>query len=284
MKTNALFHVRTALATCILAFTGISARADSAAPVETATAISKVPYVITKAGTYIVKKNLAYSGTGNAITIQASDVTLDLGGHVLTSTAPQTDFNANRGISAGGAQDITVRNGVVRNFGVAVGLELANTKGRALVEDLVTENSGGNGIYINNGSSAVVRNCQVLDTGYESTTVGVTGIFVLADNAKVVGNVVGNILNLGANNSDGINVNAHRCGLVEKNTVSAVSNGRYGIICSNGSGSDAMVVENTVENFSYGIEFSSTGKYRANLTYNCPTPFSGGTAVGSENN
>ncbi|MGB8170235.1 MAG: hypothetical protein WCF18_22225, partial [Chthoniobacteraceae bacterium] len=61
--------------------------AQTAAPAVAATAITKVPKTITKPGLYIVKADLTFApATGDALTIAAPDVILDLGGHSLTNT------------------------------------------------------------------------------------------------------------------------------------------------------------------------------------------------------
>ena len=53
-----------------------------------------------------------------------------------------------------------------------------------------------------------------------------------------------------------------------------------------GGVSGGLAVNNRITNADVGIDFSnggSTGKYRDNLTTNVGTPFSGGTAVGTNN-
>jgi hypothetical protein len=287
MKINDLFHVPMAFAIVILPLilTGISARADNAAPVATAKSISKVPYVISTPGTYIVKKDLVLaSATGRAITVAANDVTLDLGGHVISSSAPQDGANSSYGVYANGTQNITVRNGVLRNFSRGVSLQRSDIVGKFLVEDMAVENSGSIGIAIQSAVDGEVRGCRVLETGYQSATIGSQGITVVANNVKIIGNVVGNLKKLGAVSAYGINCGVQRSGLVDKNVVTAATTGSYGIYCGALSSSAVMAVENVVESFTTGILFDGAGKYRGNLTYNCSAPFTGGTAIGGENN
>ena len=45
--------------------------------------IDKVPAFIDKPGKWCVKKNLKFTGTGNAITVTANNVTLNFGDHNL---------------------------------------------------------------------------------------------------------------------------------------------------------------------------------------------------------
>ena len=51
------------------------------------TTITSIPFTITKSDTYILDKNLSTSSTGAAITVAASDVVIDLGGHTLKQKA-----------------------------------------------------------------------------------------------------------------------------------------------------------------------------------------------------
>jgi nitrous oxidase accessory protein NosD len=277
-----------AIVTLALALTAGIVRAQTAAPVNTAMSISKVPFVITKPGLYMVKKDLVLaSATGNAITINASDVTLDLGGHVLSSSAPQDISNNSYGVTTTGtAQDITVRNGTLRNFSIGVYLDTNTDSSRVLVEDVTVANCGYYGIHAQ-GYSSEVRGCHVLDAGYQSANSNIFGISAYGISVKVVGNEVGNISTGLGRSSYGIYLYVQGTVLVENNRVSATSAGTYGI-CSTGifAETGVFVVGNTVTNFTIGLKFDATsgGKYRDNLTKACATPFSGGTAVGTGNN
>ena len=128
MKTHDLFSIRTVLRIVALGLILANgpAFAQTAAPTVAATAITKVPYVITKPGQYLIKKDLVFTAsTGIAITINASDVTLDFGGHFISSSAPQDATNSNIGVGLtfpSTAKDITIRNGVLRNFALGIRL------------------------------------------------------------------------------------------------------------------------------------------------------------------
>ena len=50
------------------------------------------------------------------------------------------------------------------------------------------------------------------------------------------------------------------------------------------SGGNSSFIANYIGNCKIGLELSATDKYQANLTNTCATPFSGGIAVGNENN
>src|SRR5262245_29056235 len=78
------------------------------------TAITSVPYVITVQGVYCFTDNIATTmSSGNAIEIQANNVTIDLNGFKLGGLAAGLGTSA-RGIYANQRQNITVRNGIVR--------------------------------------------------------------------------------------------------------------------------------------------------------------------------
>lgn len=79
---------------------------------EARTPISSAPFVISTSGSYYLTTNLAVS-SGNAITIAANNVTLDLNGFTLSSTEPSP---TGTGIQLGtgtGVANIAIRNGVI---------------------------------------------------------------------------------------------------------------------------------------------------------------------------
>ena len=77
---------------------------------ETATPINSVPYTISVPGVYELGRNLT-SASPTLITISANDVTLDLGGHTLTSA----NRSAQSVIHVKGA-NVTICNGSVQNL------------------------------------------------------------------------------------------------------------------------------------------------------------------------
>jgi hypothetical protein len=286
MNTNRASAVRMAIAIATITLTAGIACAQTAAPVNSAMSISKVPFVITKPGLYLVKKDLVLaSATSNAITVNASDVTIDLGGHVISSGAPQDANNQSTGISSTGTtSNLVIRNGAIRSFSDGTFITTGATGGTTLIENVVAANSGLNGIFAS-GDTVEIRGCHVLKTGYQSASNSTSGINAVGYDVKVTDNVIGGI-STGVG-SFALMVDATRSGLVEKNTVSATSTGTIGIYCfAHVAAAGVFAVENTITNFTTGLQFtgSAGGKYRGNLTVNCTTPFSGGTAVGGENN
>ncbi len=63
--------------------------------IEPGTPIDTIPFTISEPGTYFLTRNLHHGGTGSAIILSASDVTLDGRGFVITGTpsAPIQDVS-----------------------------------------------------------------------------------------------------------------------------------------------------------------------------------------------
>lgn len=249
---------------------------------EAATQIKKLPYTIKKSGQYVLKKSLKYSNLdGAAISIEAAEVTLDLGGFTLWSNAEANDTNGAIGIECFGDHRVTVRNGVVRGF--LKGLDLSTgATGRVIVEDLIVEESGRTGIDIS-GQLVTVRSCQVRNTGFVTSgvTINIWGILVSASTAIVEQNQVNNLSSPGGQTVRGIQTSGSRGSTIRSNEVRSASTLSAGIILFNGAANFAT--DNVIADSTIGLQFANgaPGKYRDNLTQNCATPFSGGTAVGS---
>src|SRR5271165_2449034 len=81
------------------------------------TAITSVPYVITAPGNYYLASNLTFSApSGAAITIEASEVYLDLNGKTLRSGFGSS-FNI--GVFVVNQVDVTIQEGDIDGFGYA---------------------------------------------------------------------------------------------------------------------------------------------------------------------
>jgi hypothetical protein len=132
-----------AIATITLTHTTSVQRAQTAAPVIAAKSITRIPYVIKKPGLYILKKDLVLADANStAILIDASDVTIDLGGRVLSSGAAQDSTNASYGIrTVSYAANITPRNGTLRNFHQGASIYNGGFLGRILVENMTAANN-----------------------------------------------------------------------------------------------------------------------------------------------
>jgi hypothetical protein len=111
--------------------------------------IDSVPFLITTAGYYVLATNLTVTHGDFGIMIQADDVTLDLGGHTLSSRSPDPGDGVR---VARGQRNLRIRNGVVRNWGLngldLAGADTANTE----VEGIRALQNGSRGIVTGPGS------------------------------------------------------------------------------------------------------------------------------------
>ena len=89
------------------------------------TPIASLPYTISSAGNYYLTQNLTYSGAaGNAITVNASNVTIDLNGYQLVCA---NSSYSTWGIYANNVSNVSVKNGAIAGF--AFGIELGFPEG-----------------------------------------------------------------------------------------------------------------------------------------------------------
>jgi len=121
------------------------------AQIEPRTPLS-APFTITQPGSYYLTTNI-FVASGNAITINTNDVTLDLNGFVVTAGT------AGQGVAVPNAQrNVSVHSGVVRNC-PAGGIIASLITGGSFTDLVVSENGVG-GIAV--GVNCVVQNCTVV--------------------------------------------------------------------------------------------------------------------------
>jgi parallel beta-helix repeat protein len=133
--------------------------------IEPRTPIASLPYTITNSGSYYVTGNLTGAANTNGISIQASNVTIDLGGFTLIGPS-----NSVYGIySAGPYKNIAVRHGVVRGW-TGFGVYCPTPNGQ--FEDLHVEGNGFGGIFT--GSNCVVARCIAEGNGWGIPSYGIT--------------------------------------------------------------------------------------------------------------
>lgn len=126
--------------------------------VQAQVGIQKLPYIIKKPGRYALSAPLTYKGVGAAITIDADDVSLDLRGRTITAVLTNSLANETAGIYSNGRKNITIRNGILRNFFRGVYLEGTNETGGHLVEDIEVRDSTFLGIQVKGAGSVIRRN------------------------------------------------------------------------------------------------------------------------------
>ncbi len=105
------------------------------------------PIMISQSGSYFLTRNVAIT-TGNAIVIDANDVTMDLNGFAITAPATNTGIAATGTVRTG----VVIRNGHVRGFGVGVNVPSLS---RSRLEDLEVEGALAVGIVVGSGGSVL---------------------------------------------------------------------------------------------------------------------------------
>lgn len=154
--------------------------------------IRHVPYTITTPGHYCLAGDIRTAiAIGNAITVAADDVLLDLNGFSLDGTAAGTGTEAN-GVFSFDRARLTVRNGSVRGFFDGLQLGAGGTRVADVTVERMRVERTAVGIAVRGlGGGHVVRDNVVTDSG-GSTVPGETngvGISVYGS-ADVAGNVV----------------------------------------------------------------------------------------------
>jgi len=129
-------HLRILLTLAIAFAAAAPAKADS----TLGTPIISVPFVISKPGKYIVKKNLTNAGSGPAIVVASRDVVIELNGFTLSGQSDASSENV--GIVTNSPNTI-IRNGTIRKFNTGIS-DLAGANGTVL-EDItcVSQTSAG---------------------------------------------------------------------------------------------------------------------------------------------
>ena len=126
------------------------------------TVITSVPFTITAPGTYVLNSDLVLplSVSGAAIIIRASNVVLDLKGHVLAQ-AP----GGAKAIYAQDRSDITIRNGTIDGFVQPVYLvgttDDPRHNGGIVIEKLRLISATRSGIYLAKAKGCRIEDCQI---------------------------------------------------------------------------------------------------------------------------
>ncbi|MBS0660473.1 MAG: hypothetical protein JSR82_19810 [Verrucomicrobia bacterium] len=249
--------------------------------IEARTPISSLPISISTPGSYYLTGNLSVT-TGNGITIAADQVTLDLNGFAISSSANPASGTAI--LFSGVRRNVTIRNGFIRSgttfaAGVFTGLGFADgiqssvaTAANLRIADLGVHGVAGDGINLSSVvvSTLVVERCSVsVCSGFgiqagqvvecRVDTVGNTGIAadsVMNCNAETVNTAVASAAGINAasnvHNSRGVSVSGS--GMVGINVTNSrgLSTSGAGISCTN-----AQNCEGTSTSGSAGINASS---------------------------
>lgn len=274
---------------CLLAIILVAlASADVRAETVNCTAITTLPYTISTPGSYCLTGHLSTSiTTGNAITINASDVVFDLNSFALRFVARSDDgageTEAN-GIYALNQDDITIRNGMIKGFKHGIFLDLvlsvngfsASSRGH-VIEDIRAHRNILVGIAVK-GTGGVLRNNHVLGTGINSGQAYVHGITVNGPSNRLINN---DVINTGEGQGPpggvAIQLEGDNC-VVEGNRVSGKQIYVDGMVVG---GLNLAVVNNRLTGtFSVGMALSTGCVFRDNLVRSASYPYLGGTDTG----
>lgn len=143
------------------------------------TPLTALPAVIEVPGTYCLAKGMeARISTGAAISIKASDVTLDCNGYRVNGSSAGATSTA-KGVYAAERSNITIRGCTVKGFHTGIELSGSTSRGNRVEDNRVTD-SLYRGIFVR-GSGNLVRKNQVLNTGGFAGSGNSYGIVAAAD-------------------------------------------------------------------------------------------------------
>jgi parallel beta-helix repeat protein len=161
--------------------------------IEPRTPISALPFTISASGSYYLTASLTAAANVNGITINASNVTLDLRGFEVIGTPGTAIFGIRVSV---GRSNVVIRDGTVRNW-PGSGVVVENTAvPRVRVENVQANDNGSGGIAL--GIDSVVVDCTASGNVAHGIS-GSTGCKVLRCTAN--GQTGGS--------SDGFNFGAH---------------------------------------------------------------------------
>jgi hypothetical protein len=220
-------------------------------------AITQLPFTISQPGSYIVNSNLTGVGGQNGITVNASDVTIDLQGFELVGVS-----GAISGVNGFTYPNLTVRNGTVRNWPARGIIALTGS-----VENI---QAIANGIGIQMGSEATVSNCVVKDStagngivvGPDSVVRGCSAVHnagseIVADNHSLIEDCIAD--GAGDTGTGGYGIYLVASGEVRDCT--ATNNGDIEILAGNGAKLENCVADG-VGTFGGGIQVGDDSTVR----------------------
>jgi hypothetical protein len=238
-----------------------AATMKSLAQIEPRLPISSAPFTISAPGSYYLTTNLTVS-SANAITISANNVTLDLGGFTIASTAPAASGAA---IFLGTVTNVAIHNGYISsgvtnsNSGVFGGsgfsygiADFGSYLFNARVKDVSVEGVLTVGISLGIGTSSVVEACTV-------NVAGGTGIYADSVSDSTAMNCGSYAINAGT---------THNCtgyGVGSGNGINAIT---ANDCLGNSSGGGNGLTANTANNCNGSSSGSGTG-LSANTANNC---------------
>lgn len=226
------------------------------------TPINSVPTTISSPGRYFLTMNLSSNNSSkNAITIEADDVTIDFQDHTISGLGAGIGTNAN-GISAINRRNITIKNGTLTGFKIAIALQRGLSAGAGnnasnAIENMRLNSNTYGGVLIEGGVGCRIEQCQITRTGGTFSGVDAFGISLPFTSAVARDNQI--------------------------STVFATIGSSFGIICQN---SNATLLGNHIDTCINGITVTGNvgqTKFLHTLTANVARPFNGGVDAGHNN-
>lgn len=154
------------------------------------TKITSLPYTVTAPGFYYLSGNLTPT-SGNGITVNTDDVTIDLMGFCLTG------ISVGSGIEMVGRKNVEIRNGVLRNWWTGIHAPDSVTSGHRAI-NIRAEANHSSGIAMA-GDGHLIKGCTALDNtqyGIYLTGAGTISNNVVTNNTFGIyctrGSVIGN--------------------------------------------------------------------------------------------
>lgn len=289
----------------VTALPGVSlAQVAANGPINCDVLITTAPFTISSSGVYCLANDVTVN-TQTAITITTSNVTLDLNGHSILGLYRNGPAGFTPGSGYGVAvyatdfkrrSNITIRNGNISGFmgGININQPTPGTYGNGyLIENIMLSKIASVGISLSGVQDAVIRNNII--AGLDTTLCGVAGC---GNPAAVYGIGVGHSSGVKIQNnhisglvglydwSYGITLGVVKNTLVDNNVIeneSASTVSVKGIFA--GSGTNTIITNNRIFMATTGVEFytGATGYYSGNMNIGVATPYTGGTAKGTEN-
>jgi hypothetical protein len=221
---------------------------------ETRIVISSLPFTIDSPGSYVFSGNLVFTGTtGDAITINSSDVTVDFNGYSLIG--PGIAVCTCHGIAMGNYKNVVIRNGTVKLFGGHGICNSLSTSSGYRISKMRVHSNGLSGVYLEGNNHTVTQS-----TVYENGSAGSGGFGVKlpgtgnnVTRSKVYENIGG-----GINTGSASKVNRNTVNSNTGTGIQGVSGNNYSrntVYGNTGSGMSA----GSGNNFSHNNVYSNTG-------------------------
>ena len=220
------------------------------------TQINSLPAVVSTQGVHCLKGNLATSSSsGAAIEITVNNVTIDLNGWKVGGQGAGSATEATGIYST--ANNVTIRNGIVKGFRVGVWL----TGRGAKIEDMLLDLNTYTGIWAG-GDGALLRRNQIVSTGGSTGSSAYDdafGIYVAGVGSLVDDNLVSGLNGTSDGDEYGIYLGAAADNSIVRGNVIADSAAPPGagqaVGIRMGNTSRVSVVDNAINYFDIGIRY-----------------------------